>query len=657
MRDGARRPAVVRFRGAVPWLLGAAAVTGCLLGLFAPSVGVLYGLPDLGLLVDAGLPAARVVAIGSLAALIACLLRAAVLSPGDPHGTVSPEGFAGLQAARAWAVGQFVASAVVVVLTVAESTGEPVGRLLTTPAALAIGIAELQQAAGWALTALLGLVIAVIATVGLSWRTAVGLLVLAATSIVPVTLTASTNAQQSHDLAGDSVTLHVVAAVLWMGSSLAVVVHLLRRDDPDGTVLSRHGRIATVALIVVGASGIESAALAVRPADLLTSWYGGLVVAGAVLLVALALVGLRLRRAATAAGTRAAAARVAVLELALLAVAAGTGTGLMRLLPPAEADYVTSRLVYLIGYDLPPHLTAADLLLRWRPDLLFGPLAIVAAVAYLVGLVRLRRNGRSWPVRRTVAWISGCAVLLVATSSGIGTYAPAVFSVHMVQHMLLATLAPVLLVLGHGVTLLLLVSTDDASRRWLSLLDSPAVRVARHPAVAWAAVAPTLFGLYPTGYFDAILQQHWAHLAMDSAFFGTGLMLFWPVLGHSVSGRGLPAVGRIVMIFAVMGLHAAFSAWLLGSSTPVGASFYASLQLPYVPDLLADQRRGAVLAWIIGELPVVIAVLALVARWARADREGAPAATGSWAGPVTEEEAGYPEVAAAASGEGSAARS
>jgi putative copper resistance protein D len=238
-------------------------------------------------------------------------------------------------------------------------------------------------------------------------------------------------------------------------------------------------------------------------------------------------------------------------------------------------------------------------------------------------------------------------VVLVATSSGIGAYAPAVFSVHMVQHMLLATMVPVLLVLGHGVTLALLVCGDDASLRWLSLLDSPVVRLVRHPAVAWSAVALTLFGLYPTGLFDAIVEQHWAHLAMDAAFLGTGLMVFWPVLGHSVAGRGLPAVGRIVMVFAVMGLHAAFSAWLLSRATPVAETFYAPLQLPFVPDLLADQRRGAVLAWVVGELPVVIAVLALVTRWARADRAGAPSAT--WAGPVAEEEGGYPTASVGAS--------
>jgi putative copper resistance protein D len=58
-------------------------------------------------------------------------------------------------------------------------------------------------------------------------------------------------------------------------------------------------------------------------------------------------------------------------------------------------------------------------------------------------------------VGRTVAWLSGCTVILVATSSGVGRYSMAMFSVHMGVHMLLSMLAPILLVLGGPVTLAL----------------------------------------------------------------------------------------------------------------------------------------------------------------------------------------------------------
>ena len=232
---------------------------------------------------------------------------------------------------------------------------------------------------------------------------------------------------------------------------------------------------------------------------------------------------------------------------------------------------------------------------------------------------RLRRQGERWPVAQTASWLAGCAVLLLATSTGVGAYAPAVFSLHMVQHMLLATLVPVLLVLGHGRTLALRVAGSATRTRVLDLLDSPVARVVSHPLVAWAAVALSLFGLYATGLYAAVVQEHWAHIVMDMVFLGTGLALYWPVLGYPLPGRGLPPVGQIVMVFAVMGLHAAFAAWLLSRPAPIAWGFFSSLRLPYVPDLLADQRRGAVLAWVVGEVPTLVAIAALVRRWGRGD--------------------------------------
>lgn len=305
--------------------------------------------------------------------------------------------------------------------------------------------------------------------------------------------------------------------------------------------------------------------------------------------------------------------------------ATSAGVALQRLYPPGQQGNVPTRLVYLIGYDLPDHLVMADLALRWRWDVVFGPTAVIAAVGYLAAVRRLTRRGGFWPATRTMAWLAGCAVLLIATSSGIGAYAPAMFSVHMVQHTLLATLVPVLLVLGHGVGLLLEVSGPQTQVRVESLLDAPALRFLCHPIVALCAVSATLFLLYPTGFYASIAQEHWAHICMNIAFLGTGLALYWPVLGYTFPGGGIPPLGRLVMIFAVMGLHSGFSVWLLAQSGPIAQPFFTSVHLSFVHDLLADQRSGAIFAWILGEIPTAMAVGALVIVWSTADRRIQPA--------------------------------
>jgi cytochrome c oxidase assembly factor CtaG len=273
-------------------------------------------------------------------------------------------------------------------------------------------------------------------------------------------------------------------------------------------------------------------------------------------------------------------------------------------------------------------------------------------VLYLLGVRRLRLAGGTWPAGDTIAWLAGCAVLLVASSSGLATYAPAMFSLHMVAHMLLATMAPTLLVLGHGMSLLLRVTSSAVAQRLTSLLHSSLLRFVRNPFVAWVAVGATLFGLYPTGLYGAIVAQHWAHLGMNVVFFLTGLALFWSVLGRSPGRAALPPIGQIVMVFALMALHAGFSAWLLAQPAAVAGEFYTALRLPYVPNVLADQRLGAILGWVLAELPVILAVAALVRRWATQDgagRDGADNALSaaqsfSMAGPLEDARRGVPRA-------------
>lgn len=595
-------------------LTAAAVLTGGLIAALAPSLAAQFGLPEPGPVVDVGLPLARVLALGAGAACVGNLLLASALAPGEsggPGALVSPAGYAGLRAARWWSLAQGVASAAVAVLTASENTGIPPARALANGPALLVGLEQIEPAAGWLVAATVALLVAGFAGWVLGWRATVGLLVFALAGPLCVALTAATNAQRSHDIAGDAQAVRLVAAVLWLGSAMVVATVPARRDQ-RAAMLRRHTAIARWCLPIVAVAAAVSTAYAMgelTPVALVGSGYGRLTLAGAALLMALAVIAARAR-------TR----RLAGLEVALLVAAACVDTALARLVPPAELSYQPSRDIYLIGHDLPATMTPLDLALRWRPDLVLGSLAVLAAVLYLLGVRRLRRAGARWPARHTAAWLAGCVALPVATCSGLGNYGPAVFSVHLVQHMLLATLAPALLVLGHGITLARRASTQATARRLADLLDSPAARLAGNPVVALAATAIMLFGLYPTGLFAAIVREHWAHLAMNGSALLTGLALFWCILGYGPGRRALPPIGQIVTIFAVMALHAGFAAWLLGRSVPVAAVFYGSLRLPFVPDPLADQRLGAVLAWALGELPVIIAVVALVLRWSRDDR-------------------------------------
>src|SRR5690606_8532365 len=104
----------------------------------------------------------------------------------------------------------------------------------------------------------------------------------------------------------------------------------------------------------------------------------------------------------------------------LMLATIGLAVALGRTPPPNTGAGLPSRTEVLIGYDLYGPPTFARLAFDWRFDLIFGTAAIVLAAVYVLGVRRLRRRGDRWATGRTVAWLAGCAALLVATSSGLG---------------------------------------------------------------------------------------------------------------------------------------------------------------------------------------------------------------------------------------------
>jgi putative copper resistance protein D len=280
-----------------------------------------------------------------------------------------------------------------------------------------------------------------------------------------------------------------------------------------------------------------------------------------------------------------------------------------------------------IGYDLPGPPTVARVLFDWRFDLILGTAALVFAGLYLAGVWRLRKRGDAWPTGRIVAWLCGCAVLLFATSSGIGRYMPAMFSVHMAAHMLLSMMVPVLLVLGAPVTLALralpAAGGDDppGPREWLlAALHSRVSLLLTNPIVATVIFVAGFYGLYFGGIFDVAASSHAAHVAMNLHFLLTGYLFYWVVIGVDPTPRPIPPIAKLAVVFASLPLHAFFGVVLMGTKAVLAGDFYRSLQLSWHGDLLSDQRLGGGIAWSAGEVPLVLVLLALLIQWRRSDQ-------------------------------------
>jgi putative copper resistance protein D len=292
--------------------------------------------------------------------------------------------------------------------------------------------------------------------------------------------------------------------------------------------------------------------------------------------------------------------------------------GQTHLPPPAFLGHAVTAQQTLLGYPLSGPPTLARLAGDWRIDVLFGPLSVLLAVGYLVAIRRMR----GWPVIRTVCWLAGCVVMLVATSSGVGRYSTGMFSMHMASHMLLTMLSPVLLVLGAPITLVAGVARVPRLR---VLFGSPVVRALTHPMVALVLFAGSPFALYFTGLFDAAVRFHWAHTVIAVWFFVVGVLFAWVVVGVDPTPRQLPNLARLGMLLAAMPTDTVFAAVLMTTHTVVGNgnagdNMYQALALPWVTSLLGDQRLGGIIALIITEVTLLLAVVVLLLRWQAAER-------------------------------------
>ncbi|MFF3573145.1 cytochrome c oxidase assembly protein [Nocardia jiangxiensis] len=607
----------------------AAFVAPLIVGLSAAQALTLLGIPDPGPLTTYGLPAVRAITDLSGALTVGSLLFAAFLTPPQHNGLLDVAGYRALRRAGICALVWAGTAALLVPLTLSDTTGQPVLRTLR-PEQAWHAIGQVEVAGAWRTTAIMAFVLAVACRLALRWGWTPPLFALSLGCLLPITLTGHSSSGGAHDLATNSLILHLVGVTVWTGGLFAVLAHALRGGAHTDLATRRFSAVATCAFGVVAISGVINAWVRVPLSDVFTTTYGQLVVAKTVALCALGLIGFLQRRKAIPAlaadpGDRGALIRFAGVEALVFAATIGLAVGLGRT-PPPDLKTVPSPVEVEIGYDLPGPPTIARILFDWRFDLIFGTLSIVLAVLYLIGVRRLRARGDAWPVGRTISWLAGCAILLIATSSGVGRYAPAMFSVHMAQHMMLSMLAPILFALGGPVLLALRVlpaagrDAPPGPRAWiLAAVHNPVSRFMTNPVVAAVFFISGFYALYLGGIFNAVLDEHGAHLAMNLHFLVSGYLFYWVVLGIDPKPRQVQPLTKVGMVFGSLPFHAFFGVALMSMTTVMGGWFYRSLGLSWNQDLLGDQHTGGSLAWASGELPLVVVMLALLIQWSRSD--------------------------------------
>ena len=430
----------------------------------------------------------------------------------------------------------------------------------------------------------------------------------------------------SHSMAIGSLAIHVIALALWVGGVFALA---FLSPESRAHAVPRFSTLALWTAIAVVISGSVNAFIRLDFKEAWTSSYAYLVIAKVFLTASLIVIGYlhrkNLKKLSEIKGSK--FLQLIFAEVVIMTGTLAIGSLLASSQPPVrETTSTIDRALSIVGVKMPPAPNLSRILFGYEPDAFMIGLLVFAVALYVKGVMVLTKRGDKWPVGRTISFAIGISAVDYATSGGLGLYAHFSFSWHMIAHMTLGMIAPIAIVLGAPITLALRTLPQGRNQQergvrgtLLSVLHSRYSSIIVNPVGALVIFDGSLFLLYFTSLFGTLMNTHAGHLFMNIHFLLAGFLFFHVIIGIDPNPKRPPFLVRIVTLLAAMSIHAFFSVALMSSSTLIDSGYFASLQTPWVGDLLADQNKGGAIDWAMGEIPILIALIATFIMWTRDD--------------------------------------
>lgn len=616
-----------------PAILLASTLIFVFVGLAIGEAAAPRQLADPGTLVRYGLPVSRTIVDVSVAVLIGSVVMAVWAL-----ATERPEYRVAMDLAAAGAAMLTVASAATLLFTYTDVSGLAFSGDATYGAGLAQFVTSIELGQLWLFELLLAALTTVLAFAIRGRKATIFVLVAAMLTTLPLASQGHAAGASGHSQAVNSLLVHLVGAAVWLGGLVTLAVISRTVDRARLAVLTaRYSTLALFAFIAVAASGVVSAWLRVGSwGALFGTGYGQLVIWKTAAIVVLGAFGavqrIRLipRIADKNRGGRVFAWFVTC-ELFVMGVASGIAGALGRsatpvaLEPARDQTEGVSPAEVLTGDPLPPELIPTSYLTEWKFDLAWALLCIFAVTLYIAGVVRLARRGDKWSLLRTLSWVAGFALLFYTTNGPFNAYEQYMFSVHMLGHMMLTMLIPMMMVLGAPVTLALRAThkRKDGSwggREWIMwAVHSPYSKFITHPVVAAIVFAGSLWVFYFTPIFRWAMSEHLGHQWMIIHFLISGYIFALSMIGIDPLPYRFPYALRIVTLFATMASHAFFGVTIMSQPGLMLADWFGAMGRTWGATPLADQSAGGGIAWGIGELPTFALALIVAIQWARSD--------------------------------------
>lgn len=276
--------------------------------------------------------------------------------------------------------------------------------------------------------------------------------------------------------------------------------------------------------------------------------------------------------------------------------------------------------------DLAP-LSVTSLATTWQWSLGVTVALIVALAVFAALMARYRRTtGKSWPALRTISGFLAALLIAECSEGGLGVYGQSLFYLHMVEHLLLIMIVP-LLIIAAGPLQLLADGSADGGVRVRAFMRSPVVSVLTHPAVTLVAYTLLVAGTHLTGFMNAEMSSPALHTAEITAYVVVGYLYFCPLVGREPVRWNPSPIIRMVLLAVAMPVDT-FTGVVLGQTTHYPWPAMAAMQPSWGPGALADLHGGGAVMWIGGDAIMAALFFAAFYSWSRRSDERAD--LGSW---------------------------
>src|ERR1700726_658654 len=199
---------------------------------------------------------------------------------------------------------------------------------------------------------------------------------------------------------------------------------------------------------------------------------------------------------------------------------------------------------------------AAAVLASWSLDLKTVGLLLAVAALYLRGWIHLRAElPNKYTTGRLAAFAGGLVVILLALVSPVDAFGDMMLSAHMIQHLLLISIAPPLLLLGQPVLPLLRGLPrwvfKDALGPFLGAHElKRAGRAIVHPVFTWIGFSAAIIVWHLPRFYELALNSPAWHQVEHACFFWAAILFWWPVIGVWPGERVWPEWAMVPYLLA-----------------------------------------------------------------------------------------------------------